>query len=214
MSTVDAVQKAVLTEMLRGRLAPGSWLRQDEWAARLGVSKIPVREAMHRLAAHGLLRFESNRGVMIPTLNASDADEIFQLRRSIEPALLRRAVPRQTIVDHAEAEAALRDEGESMTASNWDFHAALYRPAGWFKGLAIVETLHAAVAPYVALYVEVLGGRTHSEREHRAILRACRAGDATRACEVLRVHLDGAADALGAVLSIAEDGDGTPSSDA
>ena len=196
---MEAVQRAVLDEMLRGDLSPGSWLRQDEWAARLGVSKIPVREAMHRLAAHGLLRFESNRGVVVPRLTAANADEIFHLRRAIEPSLLRKAVERQTIVDHASAEAALQSQPQTPQ-SNWAFHAALYRPAGWSKGMAIVETLHAAVAPYVALYVDGLGGAKHSDREHRAMLKACRTGNVDRACGVLASHLDAAAAVLATVL--------------
>jgi DNA-binding GntR family transcriptional regulator len=58
MSTVERVHRAVLDQLLRGDLAPGSWLRQDEVAARLGVSKIPVREALQRLAAARLVTFE------------------------------------------------------------------------------------------------------------------------------------------------------------
>ena len=92
MSTVDEVQQAVMERMLRGDLQPGTWLRQDDLAAQLGVSKIPVREALHRLAASDLLRFENNRGVVVPLLTAEDAAETFGLRLAIEPELLRRAV--------------------------------------------------------------------------------------------------------------------------
>ena len=51
MATADRVQAQIMDKMLRGEFAPGSWLRQDELAARFGVSKIPVREALQRLVA-------------------------------------------------------------------------------------------------------------------------------------------------------------------
>jgi len=196
MSTVDAVQESVMAEMLRGELVPGTWLRQDDLAERLGVSKIPVREALQRLAAIGLLRFEANRGVIVPSLSAAEAEENYALRRAIEPLLLDRALPSLSIVDLAEAELALTSESLSLTEANWAFHRALYRASGWEQGMAMTEILHAAVAPYVVLYTERLGAAQHSEDEHTAILNACRQGDQTTAHNLLVEHLDTAAEAL------------------
>jgi DNA-binding GntR family transcriptional regulator len=205
MSTVDHVQETVMDGLLRGEYPPGTWLRQDELAAQLGVSKIPVREALHRLAAIGLLRFEPNRGAVVPALSAADAEENYGLRRAIEPELLRRAVPRLTIVDLAEAELATAGEGLSLTEANWAFHRALYQASGWVHGVAMAETLHAAVAPYVVLYTAELGGATDSEVEHRAILEACRSGDADTACARLHDHLEAAETALLAYFAGAGD---------
>lgn len=195
MSSVDVVQRALMQGLLRGELAPGTWLRQAELADRFGVSTVPVREALQRLAAHGLLRFEPNRGAVVPELSAGDAEEQYALRRGIEPLLLRRSVPRTTIVDLAEAELALQQDGP-LTERNWAFHRALYRAAGWERGLAIVELLHAAVAPYVLLYTEGLGGAGESQAEHVDLLDATRAGDVDRAVAVLAEHLDHAEEAL------------------
>ena len=195
MSSVDAVQQALMRGLLRGDLAPGTWLRQAELADRFGVSTVPVREALQRLAAHGLLRLEPNRGAVVPELSATDAQEQYALRRGIEPMLLRRSVPRLTIVDLAEAELALDHEG-SLTERNWSFHRALYRASRWERGLAIVELLHAAVAPYVLLYTEGLGGEGESHAQHRALLEASRSGDVDRAVAVLGEHLDHAEAAL------------------
>ena len=131
MSTAERVQEFVTAELLRGALQPGTWVRQDELAERLQVSKIPVREALQRLAALGLVRFESNRGVTVPKLTVDDAEEQFELRRAVEPRLLARAIPRLTIADLAEAEMALDVDGTGTTEANWRFHRALYAPAGW-----------------------------------------------------------------------------------
>lgn len=187
--------------LIRGDFAPGAWLRQDDLAAELGVSKIPVREALQRLAAASLVTFEPNRGALVRPLTAADAEEIFALRLAIEPELLRRSVGRQTIVDLATAELALRTDSRTLTEANWEFHRALYDAARWPRALATVETLHAAVAPYVLLYTEGLGGAAHSDAEHRELLEHCRAADARAAVRVLRVHVRAAADALARYLS-------------
>lgn len=201
MSTADRVQEFVTAEMLRGALQPGSWLRQDELAERLDVSKIPVREALQRLAAIGLLRFEPNRGVTVPRLSVGDAEEHFALRRAVEPRLLERAIPRLTIADLAAAEMALDVDGIGHTEANWRFHRALYAACGWARGLDIVATLNVAVAPYVLLYTEALGGADVSDAQHLSILEACRAGDVDAALALLQTHLDDAERSLRSYLA-------------
>ena len=109
-------------------------------------------------------------------------------------------MPRLTIVDLAEAELALEADGATVTEANWAFHRALYRASGWQRGLAMVELLHAAVAPYVLLYTEELGGADASDEEHLALLAACRDGEVDAAVEVLHGHLDTAEAALVAWL--------------
>lgn len=201
MSTVDRVEAHVRLGLLRGDYPPGTWLRQDDIAAELGVSKIPVREALQRLAAASLVTFETNRGAVVRPLTVGDAEEIFTLRLAFEPELLRRAIGRHTIVDLATAELALSDPSQSLTESNWRFHRALYSAAEWPRASTIVETLQAAVAPYVSLYEVDLGGRAHSDAEHAELLEHCRAGDAPAAVRVLRTHLRGAAEAVARNLS-------------
>jgi DNA-binding GntR family transcriptional regulator len=201
MSTAERVEQRIREGLLRGDYQPGTWLRQDDLAAELGVSKIPVREALQRLAAASLVAFEPNRGAMVRPLTAADAEEIFALRQTIEPKLLRRAIGHHTTVDLATAELALTSHSLPLTEANWLFHRALYHAANWPRALATVETLHAAVAPYVLLYTEDLGGAAHSDAEHRELLDTARAGDARSAGRVLRVHLRGAAEALAKYLS-------------
>jgi DNA-binding GntR family transcriptional regulator len=201
MSTVDRVEQRVRDGLLRGDYPPGTWLRQDDLAAELGVSKIPVREALQRLANASLVTFEPYRGAIVRPLTGADAEEIFALRLAIEPELLRRAIGRHTIVDLATAELALTGKSGTLTESNWRFHRALYDPAGWPLALGTVETLNAAVAPYVLLYTESLGGAAHSDAEHHELLEHCRAPNTRAAIRVLRAHVQSAADSVAAYLS-------------
>ncbi|HJT63657.1 MAG TPA: GntR family transcriptional regulator [Candidatus Limnocylindria bacterium] len=201
MSTAEKVEQRVRQGLLRGDYPPGAWLRQDDLAAEMGVSKIPVREALQRLAAAALVTFEPNRGALVRPLTAGDAAEIFALRQAVEPTLLRRAIGRQTTVDLATAELALSSAALPLTEANWMFHRALYHAAGWPRALATVETLNTAVAPYVLLYTESLGGGAQSDAEHRELLDHCRTADTRSALRVLRAHLRAAADALADYLS-------------
>lgn len=210
MSTVDRVERSILDDLLRGALAPGTRIRQDVLAAELGVSKIPVREALQRLSAVGLLQFETNRGATVPALSVAEARENSVLREAIEVQLLHQAVPNLSIVDLAEAELALTNTEMSVTESNWAFHRALYRASGWTRGLAIIENLHAAVAPYVLLYVDSLGGAADSEAGHEALLDACRTGDVETAVRLLAAHLSEAADAAIEFLRTTEQAAGGP----
>jgi DNA-binding GntR family transcriptional regulator len=205
MSTVEVVHRHLVTALLRGELQPGEWLRQDDLAAALGVSKVPVREALQRLAAEGLVSFEANRGSMVRTLTADDAQEIYALRRAIEPVLLQRSVSRLTIVDLAEAEMALDDTAASIGEANWRFHRSLYAGAGWRRGSTIVGTLHTAVAPYVALYTEQLGGWSASDAQHRELLQLGRAKETAKAVAVLESHLAEASSALVTYLQQRQD---------
>jgi DNA-binding GntR family transcriptional regulator len=104
-------------------------------------------------------------------------------------------------VDLATAELALASPSHTLTEANWEFHRALYDAASWPRALAMVETLHAAVAPYVLLYTEGLGGAPHSGAEHRELLEHCRAADRRAAGRVLRGHIRAAADTLAGYLS-------------
>ncbi|MEM9132582.1 MAG: GntR family transcriptional regulator [Actinomycetota bacterium] len=196
VSTAARVEAEIAARLLDGRLGPGDWIRQDALATELAVSKIPVREALHRLVGDGTLRTEANRGMVVPELNRSDGEEIFALRNGVERALLAAAVGRHTIVDLAEAEHALERTDLTPTAANWAFHAALYRPSGWHRGVRMAHALHATVAGYVLRYVADLGGADHSDREHRALLACCRDGDGAEADRLLDQHLSAAARAL------------------
>lgn len=205
MSTVDTVERTLRSRMLRGEIPPGARLRQDQLASELGVSKIPVREALQRMTAAGLLQFQSNRGALVPSLTAEDATENYSLRRAVEPLLLQQAIHRLTVVDLAEAEMALQGSGMPIPESNWMFHQALYRASGWDRGLAVAEMLHTAVAPYVRLYTEGLKAGAESDMEHRRLLDACSAGNAPAALEILTEHLNHAEAALTLFLSAESD---------
>jgi DNA-binding GntR family transcriptional regulator len=199
--SAGALSDTLRDAILRGDLPAGSQLRQDRLASDLGVSKIPVREALQRLAAEGLATFDANRGFSVTSLTAVDAEEIYGLRVAVEPLLLKRALPLLTIVDLAKAELALsRDEG-AIPETNWHFHSALYAPAGWDRALNMVRTLHTAVAPYLSVYLDHPRSAQASATQHRDLLECCRVGDSSSALAILVEHLSSARSFLVRALS-------------
>src|SRR3954470_7939582 len=125
--TVEALRERIL----RGDYPDGEPLRQDALADELGVSRIPVREALRQLEAEGLVTFNPHRGAVVSSLSLDEIVELFELRADIECDLLARAVPRMAKeqLDRAvevldEFEDALH-AGEAMRWGplNWHFHA-------------------------------------------------------------------------------------------
>jgi len=101
--TADAIRERIL----RGRYPEGEPLRQDAIGVELGVSRIPVREALRQLEAEGLVTFNPHRGAVVSTLSLKQIRELFELRAEIEGDLIRRAVPYMKPEDHARADEIL-----------------------------------------------------------------------------------------------------------
>ena len=131
--TLDALRERIL----HGTYPEGEPLRQDALAEELGVSRIPVREALRQLEAEGLVTFNPHRGAVVSTLSLGEIEELFELRAEIELDLFRRALPHIGADDLARAkeildtyETSLRNgDVGSWGTMNWQFHSTLYAPS-------------------------------------------------------------------------------------
>ena len=81
----DHAYRRIRAQIMTGERAGGDWLREGDLAESIGVSRTPVREALRRLTAEGLVRYERNRGVQVAAWTPQDLDEIFSLRSVLEP---------------------------------------------------------------------------------------------------------------------------------
>ena len=202
----ESIADALRADILRGNLKSGQALKQDEIAAQFGVSKIPVREALIQLKAEGLVNFYPNRGAFVSELSAAEADEIYVMRIALETAVLARAIPSLTVAQLKRADEILDaiDQEENIAKwgeLNWEFHATLYTPASLPRLMDTIKALHTNIARYLVLYLAGMAYQKESQKEHRAILAACRHGDTEKAVTVLEVHLRGAAEHLVAYLN-------------
>ena len=202
--TVEALRERIL----RGDYPEGAPLRQDAIADELGVSRIPVREALRQLESEGLITFSPHRGAVVPALSLEAIEEIFELRAGIERELLRRAMPHiaaaqlQRAADVLDAyDAALaRGEVAAWGALNWQFHSTLYAPAARPLTMGIVQRLHHQCDRYLRMQLALTHGESRAREEHRAILAAARRRDARAACTLLGRHITGAGRSLLAFL--------------
>ena len=193
-NTPELIARHLRQAILRGKLQSQQPLRQDKIAHELGVSKVPVREALAQLKAEGLVTYKTNRGAFVTGLSAAEAQEIYMMRISLETMALEHAIPKLTKTDIARAQSALlfidaEDDPTKCAELNREFHNALYQPTQMHYLLSTLEMLHVNVGRYLVLYLDQMAFQTKSQAEHYAILDACRAGDCETAMQILTDHL-------------------------
>ncbi|GLZ47016.1 GntR family transcriptional regulator [Actinomycetospora sp. NBRC 106375] len=193
------LREAILT----GDLAAGAHLGEVEVAARLGLSRTPVREALTRLAAEGLVELEAHRGARVTSFSRDDLDGIFDVRLALEPRATARAARHATagdldaLDDLAGRMLAVGAPGadqdlDALVGLNRDFHARLL-------DLAQAPALAAGLANVVHTPVVTRTFHTYdaaslarSLAHHAEIVAALRAGDGDWAASVMRCHLGNA----------------------
>jgi DNA-binding GntR family transcriptional regulator len=205
-NTPDFIAGALRNAILQGRYQANQPLRQDQIAEAFGVSKIPLREALVQLKAEGLVKFLPKRGAVVTDLSAAEVEEIYVMRMALEAVAIEKAIPQLTRADLIRAQGVLeiidyeKDRGQ-WGELNWEFHAILYQAARMPLLLDTIQRLHNNVARYLIIYLDRLSAADQSQKEHWALLRACRDGRTSAALRVLRTHLQQAADGLGAYLA-------------
>jgi DNA-binding GntR family transcriptional regulator len=171
---VDQVTSEIRRSILSGALRPGQELSLRELAARLGVSTIPVREALRRLEGQGLLTGDAGpsgrRSLRVAPLDADDLHGIYRLRLALEPEIAGRAcvlIPDADLDALAEVAVGFGDEEsgiDAMYQAHHDLHLRLLAPAATAWDLRTLENLWHAGDRYVRL---AFGARDDRSDEHR-----------------------------------------------
>ncbi len=196
-TTSTTIYDKLRSAIIAGELVGGSPLRQAEIGARYGVSKIPVREALRQLEAHGFVTLHPGRGAVVVPLSIAEAEEIYLMRIALEPILLARSVANLTPLDFARAAATLNlvDTTPNLSPADWhkldgEFHAILYQAAKLPRIQREVGTLRGNLARYFPIF-HTLGDefRAAGDLEHRQLLAACQAGEIEQACALLKKHM-------------------------
>ena len=212
MELLTAQQAAVTwlrQAIARGELAPGDRIGQDAVAARIGVSLIPVREALRALESEGLVTYVARKGYAVTELDYAALEEIYHLRALLERDAVERGLPLATdddIDELEEAAATCREaavEGDVTTelAANRRFHFLLYGLAGSEQQLRLIRLLWDGTEAYRAIYYGTPGGEDEADRAHQAIVDAARARDVPRCLAELRAHRERALTVLHGVLA-------------
>jgi DNA-binding GntR family transcriptional regulator len=191
----ERVFEVLREQIVTGRIQGEQAIRQDALANELGVSKIPVREALARLEQEGLLTSQANRGYFVQAMSAAQAEEIYDLRLRIEPPAAAYACRRASADDQAQARAAFERLDAAATRNlaevalrNRAFHAALVRPGGRLLTSQLVERLLVLSERYVVAHLQPAGRGSRAHKEHLGLLDAWLARDAANVERLVGRH--------------------------
>jgi DNA-binding GntR family transcriptional regulator len=211
---VDELAAAIQTRVLNGELETGTWLRQESLAAEFGVSRTPVREALRKLQATGLVEVQPRRGALVRGLSAREIREAYEVRAELEglaaevaatrvrDAELQRLRDAQALFRHSVASLLAwrdrrggddppRDAYVEWNRGNDQFHLAVQEAAGNARLAATLADLHRSFPRDLTWLV--LGENTRLLEEnvaqHEAILEAIERHDAKAARRRMVEHV-------------------------
>ncbi|CCH89456.1 Transcriptional regulator, GntR family [Modestobacter italicus] len=199
LTSAERALDTLREDILRGALPAGARLGEVELAERLGVSRTPVREALSRLAAEGLVELVPNRGARVASWTVDELEGVFALRSLLEPQLTALAVPHATAADLDALDdlaARMVDLGDrdpdALVPLNRAFHGRLVELAA---APALATALAGAVhSPLVARNFHAYDAASlqRSLAHHTEIVAALRAGDPEWARAVMTAHIHNA----------------------
>ena len=197
-SAAERAYERIRKEIAAGGYPAGSRLREEELSAALGMSRTPVREALRRLAAEGILEFSANRGAQVSSWTDVELHEIFDLRALVESYAAGRAATRMSdddleeldrLATEMEAIGVDRELLDKRTLLNNQFHELLLSRSGSPQLVALTKSI--VHVPLVQRTFERYSDQQirRSSLQHRELVDACRARDAGWAEAVMRSHV-------------------------
>lgn len=190
MSRADQVYQALRERIVTVGLRPGARLIERDLAAEFEVSRIPLREALQRLAADGLVTAVPGQGSIVTVPTPKDIADLFDVRAGLEPVAARLAAANAAPEDLLKLQACVlpRDRADSRTEANAAFHRELVAAARNPLLAQIMEPLEARMRWVFHLTVERDPER--QRQEHAELLEALVAPDPDRAAAVAHAHVE------------------------
>ena len=195
----DQVYSYLHSEIVEGRLLPGQRISPDELAEKLKISKMPIKEAIERLAGEGLLDVQSRRGTFVSSLGSAELAETFEVRCALEVLAGRLAVRHLTKADikrlrqliAAMEKSTAKTDVRLHLEQNAEFHTLILTSSGNRK---LIETWRRLRTP---IHVAGIHSRTddwidrvaREQREHRAIVRALEQRDPAAVEQAITRHI-------------------------
>ncbi|HKS58984.1 MAG TPA: GntR family transcriptional regulator [Steroidobacteraceae bacterium] len=184
-----------------GSLRTGTPIGQQQLADQLGVSRQPIRQALPLLIAEGWIESLPNRRLLVRELASSEVDEIFAVRRLLEPVALTASIERATPAMLRRMNFALTEYEEADTPAELEsadvaFHEALYSCCDNVTLLRLIEQLRRSLKRVYELKPIGSALRKAAIAEHRKLATLCERGDARGASAVLIAHLEAAQAAM------------------
>jgi DNA-binding GntR family transcriptional regulator len=196
-STVEIVSDELRSAIMYGALSPGAQLGEADLAARLGVSRGPLREAMQRLVQEGLLRSEPHRGLFVITLAADDVQDVYLSRLAIERAACQmimqsnrgEALVRLTEALDAFVDAADKRDRVAISDADQSFHQVLVAASGSPRLERMAQTLLVEARMCLGALQDKYPEPEDLVEEHRRIVEAISDGDEERLLRLIEDHM-------------------------
>lgn len=197
-------------EILKGTIEPGAELDERNLATRFGVSRTPVRQALLRLAAGGLIELRPRQPAVVVALDPYRLTEMFETLAGLESLCAELAARRMTAEEirrleevHAViGEAASGGDTETYADSNLAFHRLVFAASHNEYLADQTNSLRSRLQPYRKWMVQKMNRMRLSHEEHGLVLEALRTGNAADAAEKMRSHVLGAENITDMILSV------------
>jgi DNA-binding GntR family transcriptional regulator len=201
ISAQRAAHEQLRAMILTGTLQSGQKLRQEEIAKRLGLSRLPVREALNRLEIEGLVEQKPRRGFYVTSLDVDEIEDIFEMRAMLEAHAGALATQRRTPKDADDVDLALQAldrvvksgfakkfDYAAFAAVNAQFHNRIYVTSGRKYLLRQIVMLRNSVGPLIQIIAADKDEMSFAQDEHRLLARFYRQGNAAGVAEICREH--------------------------
>ncbi|MDE0590569.1 GntR family transcriptional regulator [Halocynthiibacter sp. C4] len=203
-SLPEQIANDLRERILSGEMAEGEPIRQEALAEEYDVSRMPIREALKRLNAEGLIQWANNRGGTVTKHSLEEIGEIFDLRILIEVDLFRRAIPSMTKEDFDDCDQILtqmetsydEDDVARWGTLNHAYHTALYAAADRGLTTELLDRINVQSDRYIRLHLSVMKQREPAKAEHRQLLEFARNGQIEEGCALLSAHIGRTKDQL------------------
>jgi DNA-binding GntR family transcriptional regulator len=182
--------------ILSGEIAPGQWIRQEEVAARLGASRLPVREALRMLEAEGLTEHAANKGSRVPLLDMREVDIVYRMRERLEPLALAESLPQLSddqVAHMEDVQARIEADGKltEFLVLDREFHLTSYAGCPSERLVSTISGLWNSTQHYRRAFMLLSGPdrRWVVNSEHRLLLDAIHRRDAVDGERFLSGHI-------------------------
>ena len=196
-TTTAYVMESIRENILNGNHTLGSRLDQKAIADDLGVSLVPVREALRMLEGEGFVTINPRRGAFVTDISADELEELYLIRAELEELATRKAVPNLTAAQIATLESII-EQMEEATAEqdfallmdlNQTFHLTIYTASSLRLLLDMMASLWNRSSLYRRVFTYLPGRAPQALQEHKEIYDACREGDLARAGKAVRRNI-------------------------
>ena len=212
MSENVTAQEGVLRELrvliASGELEPGQQVVQDSLAASLGVSRVPLREALKVLEGEGQVTYHPHRGYFVADLSVEDLVEVYRIRSLLEDEAIRVGVPLLTDEDIEyledvlnDVEAAAKSQNVSaVTAANRRFHFSVFEASNMPRLVRLIKNQWDATDAYRGVYFAGPANLAHMNQEHRTMVAALKARDVEKSIALQAAHRENSVSVVSQVI--------------